>query len=239
MDQVRQTLEFSGVGVYKVMARVLDDGVGTCRLSTSGAAVDSGNQDSAAAGAWVTVEGTFTTAAPDTVDINLITVTATQVCVWDHVAVYRIDDVATDRDEISQPGIIILHDSCSTCEVGFTIAWDPVAGVDVLTLTVPSPGAIIEVFAYATFYNVGGDTCRLQITENIDGAGAAQVAVGSTTLLNVSTGNVALDHVVVSAVGGSSYEYVLEAASTLINDRCRSTAADHQFSLTAKLTPTR
>ena len=242
LDQVRQTLEFSGVGVYKVMARVLDDGVGTCRLSTSGAAVESGDQDTAAAGAWVTVDGTFTTAAPDTVDINLISVTATRACLWDHVTVFRIDDVATDRDEISQPGVIALTDD-SVVVQAYPALFAGVAGIGDLTITATEGNYVIMVTAHGSAeINGNNENCYAQITENVDAAGAVAVARSSSgTLFNNSNDvNWSIHYTRPITAAGSTYVYALEIQDGgLTGGVCDMIGNEHQHAFSVVAIPSR
>jgi hypothetical protein len=101
---------------YKVLARAKDDGVGTCDLDVTneGGAAFSGTT-STTTDVWETLSGTFgtTAGAVDTVEITLTTddgVGANQACQWDHVTVFRTGDTTTDRDELSEPGTVIIRD---------------------------------------------------------------------------------------------------------------------------------
>lgn len=130
---------------YKVLVRAKDDGTGTCTVDTDGASVDM-TDDTTTTDAWETLTGTFTTGvALDTVDLRLYRDDDNQTCLFDHAVIYRIDDVDTDRPEISQPGIIAMRDSDN--DDGTSVPDTYAAAVPNLSLefTPPSPGWVIQV----------------------------------------------------------------------------------------------
>lgn len=241
---ISQTLTVSGVGTYKVMARVSQpNDADICRLTTSGATTaESGDLDHTTL-AWGTLSGTFTTIADDAVEIQLITVAAGTTCDWDHVTVYRIDDVTADRDEISQPGLVVLFDD-NTGAAQTIIGWvgyGGITGLDDLTVVTPGPGYVITVVGMIIFENSPNSTpvsCDARITQNAAAVsfGAWQWAADSGKAVR---GTVSMQYVNNAPVPGATYTYALEAIDSL-PDRCRTDAAsDPSASLMVRVEPTR
>jgi len=95
---------------YRVTAQVLETGADECELTTTGALTE------IAAGAMTSVDNTafaqldsfFVTAAAaiDSVQINLLNSAAGDICTWDHIAVYRQEDV-----EVPEAGIVAIKDT--------------------------------------------------------------------------------------------------------------------------------
>jgi hypothetical protein len=168
-DYIQQQITVAGASTYKVMARVESDGVNTCTLSTANADVDLAPQNTTS-GTWVTLDGTFSTVADDVVDIRLTTTTNLHTCDWDHVKVYKIDDVDTDRDEVDQPGIIALYDWDNTSGA-VSPGWGTVPNLQ-LEFAVPGPGWVVQVGYTISAGSITGGTdpffqCRLD-EEGVD-----------------------------------------------------------------------
>jgi hypothetical protein len=187
-DYIQIAIDFLGAGVFKVLARVESDGVDTCRLTTSGATADLANQDTTSA-AWVTLSGTFTTVAVETVAIRLVSVTAGTDCDWDHVAVYRVGDVATDRPEINQPGVLRYRAEQSSadfqCDTNSWTVGGCIYATTGLFLTVTPPEGIF-IIQLSYMVEVDADTgfecyVRLQDITNATTLNGGWIQTSGTT----------------------------------------------------------
>lgn len=161
---------------FQVVGRVKATAGDTCRMNTNGASTDLANQDSTSA-TYATVGGEFITgAALDTVAIQLISVNASDVCDWDHVAVY---EQSSDRISLEPAQI---YRSCSASGAGVPTAYagapNPLATIVVIP---PGPGWYIKATGWTNITDANGTThvANAQITEN-----AVQVIEGGTALAN-------------------------------------------------------
>jgi hypothetical protein len=219
-EEIEQTLTALPSGAtYKLLYRNEGDGIDQCQVtavgSVSGGLYDSGNLTNAA---WASGSGTFTTTALENVDINLISVNAGDVCRWDHVAVYRIDDVTTDRDEVSQPGIVVCQDTDEGLQTT-TGAFTTLAGLD-CAVTVPGPGYIIEVEGHINAVeNNPGFGCQLliQLMEDIDGGGynlIANTRTGATIAAGGDGTGASYLYKNTTPTPGSTYSYQIQVADS-------------------------
>lgn len=230
-DTLSQALVLKGGSrTYAVVARVLPTAGGdTCVLDQSGAASEVFFPvTSPAAAAWTTLYGEFTTAAGalDTVTITIGATLATDVCEWDHVAVYEVnpDVIPLAGDFVSVQELATDLDLCDI-GVGNNCALD----VDIIESAVfiaPAPGCFVDAQAQvSTIMNNAGllDTVDFQglfvIQVDIDGAGYNTV---SATDVDYQMAN-SLTLVPVTQIADSHY---LRAVSNAVT-----AGATYQFKL--------
>jgi hypothetical protein len=196
--------------IYKVIARAMDDGVSTCTLDVSGATGLACAPDTTTTDVWETLSCTFGTgAAFENGVIELITTGVAGVCLWDHVVVYRIDDVATDRDEISQPGIQNFEATVAAagapCNTVYGVApCDSTSTGLEIFITPPGPGYVIDVYASVLVEaNTAGDGCLARLW---DGAAMLDQAYfhSGTTAANQSATKLFLRDVIVNPTPGTT-----------------------------------
>lgn len=143
VEGISYTLTNVATGIYEVIARVDVDAGDTCRLNTTGATTtDLADQDSTST-SWATVSGQFTAATGDDIVVQLLNVLSTDVCRWDHVAVYFVGDITTDRDEISLPGLAVYYDGSD----GVTALTGTPLVLATVVVEPPGPGYIVEITA--------------------------------------------------------------------------------------------
>jgi hypothetical protein len=116
-DGLTQTLAgLKANTTYRVVAQVLEDGADQCNLTTTGANQTEITTEMVSVDntAFAQLEGFFVTTADaiDSVAINLINKDAGDICIWDHIAVYRQETV-----EVPEAGIVAVQDSLPEAEV--------------------------------------------------------------------------------------------------------------------------
>lgn len=174
-DYIQQSLpSLAASTTYKVIARAKDDGTGTCRLDVTNEGGTAFSAATTSTDDWETLSGTFGTgAALDTVEVQLISVTASRVCSFDNVQVYQVGDVTTDRDEVNYGyGITRVRATYAgaalDCGNGYTNASCRAAdsGLEVY-VTPPGPGYIIQVTASVDVSLVSNsqDNCSVRLTD--------------------------------------------------------------------------
>ncbi len=157
---------------YRVVARVAEeDASDICTVTTTGALVDMTSAVSAGV-AWQTLTGTFTThlTVLDDVTVTFVSTAAGDICNWDNIAVYQLDTVTANRDEISMPGTIALWDTYTdaTTAVPSSQAAVPTLGI---RITPPSQGWIVHV-GYTISAGDAGDDYDHFVTCNLDEGGS-------------------------------------------------------------------
>jgi len=176
-EGIQQTLtNLPSDTVFKVIARAKDDGTAVCTLDVTNEGGTEFTSDATTTDTWETLSGTFgtTVGSVDTVEITLVTTGAdTQVCTWDHVGVFQVGDVATDRDEIPPPSFLAIQGTYSG-----TAVLPAASGTDVPSLsanfTPPSGGWIVEVGATI---NIG---CANNCSVNADDGATCELQLGGT-----------------------------------------------------------
>jgi hypothetical protein len=179
---ISQSLILNANTVYKVIARVKDDGVTTCSLDVDSEGGTGFTLVTTTTNDWETLSGTFGTdpAALDTLSVRLITNSNGQLCSWDHIQVYQVGDVTTDRAEISVPTMVVAYDT--TTEAGDIASVTPAAVTGLrVDVNPPQSNCIINVNAIVawetdTSNDVPSVTCILdesgvskhQIAQSID-----------------------------------------------------------------------
>ncbi len=154
--------------VYKVIARAKDDTVGVCTLDVTGEGGAAFTPSATTGtGTWVTLSGTFGTdvaALDDDVVITLVVTTASQTCLFDHVAVYQVGDVSAARDEVGVPGPTVVTDT-TTITTGVPDTTPTDVGM-AISVTPPQSNCIVQVNAVMSVATASanqeiGYTCRL------------------------------------------------------------------------------
>jgi len=155
---------------YKVIARVAEEAADDiCTMTTTGALSDITPAVSAGI-AWQTLSGTFTTHATVLDDVTLIftNTAAGDICNWDHVAVYQVGDVTTDRDEVGVPGPVYVEAILTGGGVAMANA-ATVAAVSGLAVTVipPTQNCIVDVHTeYSVIGSGNGAKVLCELWEN-------------------------------------------------------------------------
>jgi hypothetical protein len=247
--EIGQELDSLAAGqTYKVLARAMDDGVTVCTLDVTGETGAAFVPSSTTANnAWTTLSGTFTTgAAFENVEVQLITVTDTNVCLWDHVAVYRIDDVATDRDEISQPGAMVFKTTSSTDDdCGGVLGAGNCSGANTgleLEVTPPGPGYIIMVYGSVhVSVTTTSDSCRARLYDGATAIAEAFFQMGSAGPTPAPEYTIFMQDTIVSPTPGTTLTLSLDVADGTTGG-CELEDADEQVQahyLEAVMLPTR
>ena len=191
--------------VFKVIARAIDDGTSVCTLDVTNEGGTAFVPAETTTDDWETLTGTFGTSAGslDTVELTLVTTGADLLtCTWDHVGVYQVGDVSTDRDEVAPNGTVAVYDS----DAAESLTPATMTAVPDLTadFTPPTSGWVVQVGATVSagcasgcFGGSVGLQCQLQLggvavtgstveTKGNYGAGSSSVSIQlSTQTVNV------------------------------------------------------
>jgi len=213
---IKQTLtNLKASTTYYVVARVDVNSGDTCRLITSGASTNLSAQDSTAT-SYATLSGTFVTAAAlDTVDIQLLAVTAGDVCHWDHVGVYE-QNIA----RVPQAGRARCFDSSTATTANLFSDGSFVDSGDLsCTINVPGPGYMIVVNAALVGENdaAARHIFVARLMENVNGGGAAEVrnSMGLVDNSGADCGDTAIINLNFTReipTPGSQYVFTIEGA---------------------------
>ena len=229
---IKQTLNGLKAATKYLLIGVIQDDVGTCKLTTTGADTNDLTLTSDDGGGWQILSGTFETdGTPTDVVVSLLAVdkTGPDDCSFLGIGVYAIN-----TDPVPRSGIVVDTDSCNTANATFdnAAAWEQVDCVRTITATPPGPGYYIKVTAHGTFEVSAAAWCALRIAEN-----GTTKAIGRTYLTPINaTGNVALVYVNKAPTPGTDYAYTLDGQSSSAT-RCGSTDAYHEFGIVVEMIP--
>jgi hypothetical protein len=248
-EGMRQTVtNLNANSTYKLIARVQDDGpVGAvvCRMdivnetATTDFPADSTNP---AVAAWETIGGTFTTGVVvTTVDIEIYPIgIAGESCMLDHFTMFEVGNVGTDRDEISEPGAIVLRGEYLlaggdlTCGLAYGAGPCAVGGsglfVTVTAPTIGRPLIILDGLVTAVAAGAAPSDCEVRL-RNI---------TNTTTLEEFFTGGTYnLHRTILGPPPGATTVYGIEVRENPGGGGTCSIASTHDSWIEAVVLPTR
>jgi hypothetical protein len=220
-DGIEQALDnLPANAVFKVIARAKDDGTGTCTLDIQDETGAAFTPDTTATDDWETLTGTFGTGAGfEDVDLLLQTNGAGQACLWDNIVVYSIGDVATDRDEISQPGIQKMRATYTggALNCGSTYAdagcLEAQTGLSVI-VTPPGPGYIVQLNAMVDLSATGTGVTGICMARLYDATNATlldEVVLRTDGNADITESSTSLHATAVNPTPGTSVTYQIDA----------------------------
>lgn len=180
----------------------------TCDLQVTGG--DSTQTDTSAVGTNVfeTLEVVVnTTAVPGALVVRLEANADTDECDWDHVTAFE------QRAVVAPPGAQFCRATDATTGAAYYVngAWTTVGTT--CTITVPGPGYAIKATGSVFFDNdsgVSGGALLVRLQENINGGGAATVALGSSNVDIIATSNVVVGFLRTSPAPGATHVFTMD-----------------------------
>jgi len=121
-----------------------------------------------------------------------------------HVGVYEISE-----EPIERPGTVAISDTTSGQTVATSVTTlAAISGLDVIAVTPPGPGYMIEVHLETSGLTGGNTDFEADLQQDIASAGYSSVSLSGTST-NRSSARVGTKHhhVVAPAVSGSAYSY--------------------------------
>jgi hypothetical protein len=219
----------------------------SCRMFTAGADGTEMSIDSASDNAWEVISGTFETdSTPTDVVLKIVSVANGDICLFDNVGVFEIGG-----DPVPQGGVIIATEATTETADGLGVGMTDVpdnGGSLEATVTPSVPGCVIEVDAYITVKDDGGDefVASCQLLENGGSASALRIAgVEEAALGDVQSvyASMAMHRVNVAPVAGTAYLYTVQCTDDIVGGAeyfCDAAAGEGTCDIYVKMTcPTR